>query len=171
MELALMRFKGFTLWCNPLSIEVTSEKNTADYILPYSGERFEDLGGKCRVIKGKGELKGKDCLEQYAKLYSLQAKGGEGVLSLPTMEPVLALFTKLTAEASVTPDKISYTFQFTEIISEEPPKAEKIHKVIKGETLFDIAYKYGVEADVLVELNPCVKRPDELNENQVIKIC
>ncbi len=171
MELALMRFKGFTLWCNPLSIEVTSEKYTADYMLPYSGERFEDLGGKCRIIKGKGELKGKDCLEQYAKLYSLQAKGGEGVLSLPTMEPVLALFTKLSAEASVTPDKISYSFQFTEVYSDKSPGTVKIHKVKAGETLFDIAFRYGVEVDTLVKLNPRVKRPDELNINEEIKIC
>ena len=171
MELALMRYKGFTLGCNPYSLEVTSETNTSDYILPHSGERYEDLGRRCRVIKGKGELRGKDCLEQYAKLYSLQAKGGEGVLSLPTMEPVVALFTKLTVVANETPDKISYSFQFNEVCSEKTPVSEKVHIIKADETLFDIAYKYSVDVDSLVKLNPHIKRPDELNTYEEIKVC
>ena len=171
MELALMRFKGFTLWCNPYSIEIISESNTADYILPYSGEKREDIGRKGRVIKGKGELRGKDCLKQYAELYSLQAKGGEGILSLPTAEPMYALFTKLTALADSSPDKISYTFQFLETSGEKSNDSKRIHKVKSGETLFDIAYKYGVSVDSLVLINPQIKRPDELNENEEIKIC
>lgn len=171
MELALMRFKGFTLWCNPHSIEVTSENYTADFLLPYSGEKREDMGRKCRVIRGKGELRGKDCLEQYAKLYSLQTKGGDGILSIPGTKPLIALFTKLTASADSTPDKISYTFQFEEVNSEKTSESERIHRVKAGETLFDIAYKYGVQVDSLVLLNPWIKRPDELNENEEIKIC
>lgn len=171
MELALMRYKGFTLWCNPLSIEVTSENNTADYFLPFSGEIREFSGRKCRVIKGQGELSGRDCLEQYAKLYSLQAKGGEGILSLPTMKPLVAFFTKLTALADSSPDKISYTFQFVEACSKENQDARKVHRVTAGETLFDIAFKYGVTVDSLVLSNPQIKRPDELNEAEEIKIC
>lgn len=171
MELALMRFKGFTFWCNPYSIEITSENNTARYVLPFSGEKHEDSGRKCRVIKGKGELRGKDCLEKYAELYSLQAKGGAGILSLPEAEPMYAMFTKLTALADSSPDKISYAFQFSEASSENTPVEKKVHKVKSGETLFDIAYKYGVSVDSLVFLNPQIKRPDELEENKEIKIC
>lgn len=171
MELALMRFKGFTLWCNPQSIEITSENSTTDYILPYSGEKSEDIGRKCRVIKGKGELRGKDCLEQYAELYALQAKGGEGILSLPITEPMFALFTKITALADSSPDTISYSFQFLETCSVKTSEVSKRHIVKKDETLFDIAYKYGVTVDSLLMLNPQVKRPDELNTIEEIKLC
>ena len=34
MELALMRYKGFTLWCNPLSIEIESKINNVSYTCP-----------------------------------------------------------------------------------------------------------------------------------------
>lgn len=171
MELALMRYKGFTLWCNPLSIEIESKINNVSYTLPYSGEVQEYAGRKCRVISGKGELRGKDCLSQYAKLYALHAEGGKGILSLPTIEPVAALFTRLTALADVTPDRISYSFQFVELSSNENLKTGKIHKVKEGETLFDIAYKYGVSVDSLIKLNPRVRRPDELETFEEIKVC
>lgn len=171
MELAIMRYKGFSLRCNPRSVEVISENTNTAYIQPHSGEHNEDLGRKCRIIKGKGELRGEDCLEQYAKLYSLYQKGGKGVLSMPLAEPVVAFFTKLTASADEAPDKISYSFQFTEASSKSPYMQEKVHIVKKGESLFDIAYKYGVEADKLVKLNPNVKRPDELKENEEIRVC
>lgn len=171
MELALMRYKGFTLRCNPLSLEVSSERNNVGYTLPYSGERYEDLGKKCRVIMGKGELTGADCLEQYAQLYGLQAQGGIGVLSLPTMEPIKAIFASLSASADVTPDKISYSFKFIEVSSEEAEKPYKVHTVKEGETLFDIAFYYGVTVDSLVKLNPQVRRPDELEAFEEIKIC
>ena len=171
MELALMRFKGFTLWCNPLSLEITSENTTADYNLIYAGQQYESTGKKCRVVKGKGVLSGKDCIEQYAKLYSLQTEGCKGVLSLPVTKPFEALFTKLTVLADTTPDTINYSFQFTEVSSEKPGMAETVHKVTKGETLFDIAFCYGVTVDALVKLNPQVCRPDELDMIKEIKVC
>lgn len=171
MELALMRYKGFTLWCNPLSIEVQSGRKCVSYTLPYSGEKHSDLGEKCRVIKGRGQLRGEDCLEQYAQLRALQAQGGAGVLSLPTMEPVKAIFAGLSAVADATPDTISYSFEFVEVSSEQEFSGEKTHTVKEGETLFDIAYEYSVSVDSLVALNTSVKRPDELNAGEEIKIC
>lgn len=171
MELALMRFKNFTFWCNPQSIEITSEKTTAGYTVLAGGQHYEYMGEKCRVIKGKGVLKGKDCLEQYAKLYALYVSGGKGVLSLPVAKPFEALFTKFTVLADSTPDKISYSFQFAEVSSKNIALSENVHKVKAGETLFDIAYKYGVTVDSLVRLNPHIRRPDELNVYEEIKVC
>ncbi len=171
MELALMRFKGFTFWCNPLSVEITSEENVADYSLLYSGEYKDYTGRKCRTVKGKGVLSGKDCTEQYAKLYLLQSQGGKGILSLPFCAPFEALFATLSVLADPTPDTISYSFQFTEVSSENPEATEIIHKVNPDETLFDIAFEYGVTVDSLVKLNPQVRRPDELGMYKEIKVC
>ena len=166
-----MRFKGFTLSCNPLSLEITSENSIADYSLIYKGQQKEYTGKKCRTVKGEGVISGKDCLEQYAKLYALQVQGGKGILSLPTTEPFEAVFTKLTALADTTPDTIKYIFQFTETNSTVHNKKSITHKVKKGETLFDIAHSYKADVDTLVGLNPQVRRPDELSENEEIKIC
>lgn len=171
METALMRFKGFTFWCNPASLEITSEENVADYNLLYSGQYKEPAGRKCRTVKGKGEFCGKDCIEQYAKLYALQAQGGKGVLSLPLSAPFTAMFTKLSVAADHTPDTVRYSFQFDEVSSDNRSAGEIIHTVKKGETLFDIAFEYGTDVHRLVRLNPQVRRPDELDDIKEIKIC
>lgn len=166
-----MRFNGFNFYCNPLSIEVTSENNSADYSLIYKGQQKEYTGKRCRTVKGEGVISGKDCLEQYAKLYALQAQGGKGILSLPTTRPFEAMFLKLTVLADPTPDTISYSFQFAETNSGVDNKKNVIHKVRDGETLFDIAHIYGVQVDALLELNPQIRRFDELTEYEEIKIC
>ncbi len=170
MELAVMRFKGKTFRCNPLSLEIKSVRATSDYKGVEGTQFVGDMGLDCRIIKGEGELEGKDCIEQYASLFSLQSEGGEGVLSLPVMEPVKAVFKSLKALAQVTPDRITYSFEFLETKSKAQP-LQKIHIVKEGETLFDIAFDFGVSVDRLVKLNPYVKRPDELKEGEEILLC
>ncbi|MBR3987851.1 MAG: LysM peptidoglycan-binding domain-containing protein [Clostridia bacterium] len=81
------------------------------------------------------------------------------------------MFTKLSVLADPTPDTISYSFQFDEASCENNKVTEIIHKVNPGETLFDIAYNYGVTVDFLVKLNPYVRRPDELENIKEIKVC
>ncbi len=172
MELALMRYKGFTFRCNPESLEILRDSSMVTYIKPSYGEERSELSPKCRVIKGKGELRGKDCIEEYEKLCKLQAKGGAGVLSLPVIKPLKAYFKKLDMEADATPDRILYSFEFVEAESfYAKDNTAKLHLVLEGETLFDIAFEYGVSVDSLVKLNPSVRRPDELRVGEEIRIC
>ena len=171
MELALMRYKGFTFICNPMSLEITRNNNVITYIKPLSGSEKAELCPECRVIKGKGEFNGKDCIEQYERLCKLQAQGGAGVLSLPVAEPMRAYFKKLVADADTTPDKICYSFEFVEAENFYMNNTPKLHAVAEGETLFDIAFNYGVSVDSLVMLNPSVRRPDVLMAGKEIVIC
>lgn len=172
MELALMRYKGFTFRCNPTSLEILRDSSLVTYIKPSQGEEKSELSPECRVIRGKGELRGKDCIEEYEKLCKLQAKGGVGVLSLPVVKPFKAYFKKLDMEADVTPDRISFSFEFVEAESfYVKDNTAKLHLVLEGETLFDIAYDFGVSVDSLVKLNPSVKRPDELRVGEEIRVC
>lgn len=46
----------------------------------------------------------------------------------------------------------------------------KIHVVRKGDTLYDIAQKYGVDLDVLIAANPQIEDPDVLMIGQKIRI-
>lgn len=171
MELALMRYKGFTFPCNPVSLEITRDKKVITYVKPLAGEDKAELCPECRVIKGKGELNGRDCIAQYEKLCKLQAQGGAGVLSVPVAEPLRAYFKNLTADADATPDRICYSFEFVEeenVYVNNPPK---LHLVAEGETLFDIAYDFGVSVDSLVKLNPSIRRPDDLTVGKEIAVC
>ena len=160
-----MRYKDFTFRVNPLSIEITDSDLQSKYTLPFKGETVVSKGAGCKVAKGKGELKGKDCLEQYAELKALQLRGGEGVLSLPSVMPFKAFFTKLAASADVTPDRICYSFEFIQASSDKAADLPEFHIVKEGETLYDIAFDYGVRIESLVELNPQIKRPDELEKD------
>lgn len=166
-----MRYKGFNFRVNPLSVEITGSHSHSKYDLPYKGEVVRSKGLGCRVVKGKGELKGTDCIEQYAELRALQQKKGTGVLSVPGLMPFKAFFTKLSGEADVTPDRIIYSFEFTEESSEKLSSLPEFHIVKDGETLFDIAFDCAVNIERLVELNPWIKRPDELEKGQKVRLC
>ena len=166
-----MRYKGFTFRINPLSVQITSSVSESKYHLPFKGQVHISKGADCRVLKGKGELKGSDCIEHYAELKALQLKGGEGVLSPPGLMPFKAYFTKLVAEADVTPDRIGYSFEFTEVSAEEADTLPEFHRVKEGETLYDIAFEYGLKAENLVELNPFIRRPDELEKDCKVRLC
>lgn len=171
MELALMRFKGFTFWCNPMNLEITRDKGMITYVKPLAGEEKAQLCPECRVIKGKGELNGKDCIVQYESLCKLFAESGAGVLSLPVAEPFMAYFKRLDVDADATPDRICYSFEFVEAESFYENVMPELHLVSEGETLFDIAYEYGVSVDRLVKLNPSVRRPDEIEVGKEIRLC
>ena len=81
-------------------------------------------------------------------------------------------FKKLDMEADVTPDRISFSFEFVEAESfYVKDNTAKLHSVLEGETLFDIAYDFGVPVDSLVKLNPSVRRPDELMVGEEIRVC
>ncbi len=166
-----MRYKGFTFRVNPLSVEITASDSESKYTLPFKGEVVVSKGAGCRLVKGKGVLKGEDCIEQYAELRALYMKGGEGVLSLPGLMPFKAFFTKLVAGADVTPDRISYSFEFTEESSERPDTLPELHTVKEGETLYDIAFEYGVKTEKLLMINPDIKRPDELEKGHRLRLC
>lgn len=172
MELALMRYKGISLWCNPVSVEITTRRLTSDYTTYGYGEIHSDIGAGCAVIKGVLELRGEHCIDMYADLRKLQKDPGAGILYVPGYQPIRALFTKLKANADATPEKILCTFEFTEENSASEHKPRKsIHTAAEGETLFDIAYICGLKVDELLKLNPQIRRPDEIAAGEKIKIC
>lgn len=172
MKLELMRYKGFTFLCNPLSLQITDEGDFIKQEFPFYGEKLSNSCHKLRRIKGKGELRGKDCLEQYANLRALQKDKNAGVLSLPGMMPFSAYFVSLTVSADVTPDTVFYEFEFSEKSSFEDKNRETdYHTAAEEETLFDIAQICKTDVDTLVRLNPHIKRPDELEKGERVRIC
>lgn len=172
MILPTMRFAGYEWKHNPLSVEVTHTRILQENILPFHGERVKGLGRQCRVIRGRGELVGSDCIEQYKEIERLFFSGETGILSVPGMMPVRACFSKLSADGGTAPDVLRYSFEFTEIDSTVPMKyRRRVHVCTGEETLFDIAFDEGVTVDFLVKLNPWVRRPDELGAGEKVRLC
>lgn len=172
MIISTMRFKGYAWQHNPLSVEITHRRVQTEHVMPFFGTEVDDMGRRCRVIKGKGELVGVDCIEQYKEIERLFLKGETGVLSVPSLKPMYARFSALSAEGSTAPDMLTYTFEFTEADSTSDERAKPDVYVCSGkETLFDIAYEADTTVDALVNLNPWVRRPDELSAGERVRLC
>lgn len=172
MKLSKMRYKGYSWLHNPKEIKITKEQLLKEQHIPYDTGYMQDLGSKSRVIEGIGQLYGDDCLDQYKALEKLQGEKGSGILSLPNMKPFYAYFKSIGLACDPTPKLVTYKFVFVEDNSGQNNFSRQIfHKVEKGETLWDIAYKYKVDIEKLVSLNPQIKRIDELCEGDSLRIC
>lgn len=171
MIISEMRFDGFQWKYNPLTVTVTHKRRTSQQNM--QGGSFLRKGGcDLRVIKGKGELAGADCSVQFKTLCDLFEKGRKGLLTLPFMKPFYAYFTDLSLTGEATPELITYTFEFVEAESAGFSGAKREYVCAKEEeTLFDIAYREGVSVESLVALNPQIKRPDELQEGEEVRLC
>ena len=100
-------------------------------------------------------------------------------MTLPGFPPINAFFSRLVLKGEPKPDVLDYEFEFIEVQDEyleiasldESGKSggKNIRKVIpNGETLWDLSYKYGINVDKLVSLNPQIRRPDiPIEEGQV----
>lgn len=170
MIISNMRFDSFEWDNNPLNISISYSRRMT-YQNFYRGCYVCEAGSDLKVIKGKGEFAGKGCIKQYETLCRLFEKGRKGLLTLPFAQPFFAYFAEFAVEGDVTPDLIKYTFEFIEAESSEGKDKAAVHIVAEGETLFDIGYVYGVSVEKLVELNPFVKRPDELTVGEEVRLC
>ena len=88
MTLVPMRFKSYEWRYNPEEISFECEKNVRELYSPKGTAYVQNLGRKNRLIKGKGQLCGEDCHEQFEKLWEVFAEGTVGVLALPFIKPV-----------------------------------------------------------------------------------
>ncbi|MGN0452778.1 MAG: LysM peptidoglycan-binding domain-containing protein [Ruminococcus sp.] len=170
MVLSKMSFSGVSFEYNPVYLKLESRRLLAQSFMPFIGEKTQDLGRKCTVVSGRGELFGADAFERYERLSKLFGKGKKGILSLPGLSPMYARFTRLEAVGETTPDLVTYSFEFCEDASEETAQ-NKTYICRQGETLFDIAFITDTTVDKLVALNPWVKRPDEIEKGREVRLC
>ncbi len=171
MILSLMSFGDFHWLHNPLEIKIENRRLVYNEIHPQRGEKLYESGNGCRVITGRGELLGDDCIDKFRELYEVFKKGESRMLSLPIFGPIYAKFTALEVLGNSTPDLLTYSFEFTEADSFSFEERKEYVKAKEGETLFDIAFNERVSVDELVSYNPQIKRPDKLISGERVKLC
>ncbi len=174
MNLESMSYKGYTWKYNPKRLEITQERNVKEHTLPFVGNSYQDFGNKKRIVKGVGEFFGEDCVQQYNELKSIFNEGGSGYLSIPSINSFLAIFYSLDLVRKNEPNVIEYSFEFWEEIPENAAASllenVKYHSVSAGETMWTIAYKYGISISKLRELNPDIRRPEDLSKIESVRI-
>lgn len=112
-----LRFKGFSFTANPTTLTIKQERNVALHNSPLSTCIVQDLGLKARVITGEGKLFGADVNRQFQRLYEAFSSNGAGILCIPDMKPINAVFVQVSVTAKPTPNLLSYKFQFVEVDS------------------------------------------------------
>ena len=171
MSLSVMRFKGVQWRHNPREITFDSGKFLSEYGSPEDCSYIQSTCRKNMRIRGLGELYGTDCTEQFARLYRLFKEGGSGVLSIEGIGSIYAVFESLSVTGKPKPDILEYSFVFREMMEKKHRSLPAEHTAENGENLWDISYRFGIPVETLLHLNPAVKRPDILEEGQVIALC
>lgn len=171
MKLVPMKFKGVSWRHNPREIKFECKKSVNELKAPFEKSYIQDMGRKNMLISGTGELYGSDCMQQFNELLELFKEGGSGVLSIPHMPGIFAVFESIKICGEPKPDILEYSFVFREIMEKKSCVPPTMHIVKSGETLWDIAYCYDIPIDLLVKLNPNVKRPDEIYEGAEVVLC
>lgn len=171
MKLVPMRFKGVEWRHNPGELSFECDKQVNELKTPNGTAYIQNMGRKNMKIRGSGELFGEDCLEQFRSLLDLFKQSGSGILAIPYIKPVCAVFESLKVLGMPKPDILSYSFVFREVMEYVQTDPKKLHITAEGENLWDISYLYGISVDELVRLNPWVKRPDELSAGAEVALC
>lgn len=191
MNLSPMRYKGYTWPHNPRVYSIDYERKMAVHKTPFGLFRLQDLGRTNRIMEGEGEFVGEGAYAQFGQLANVFYNGGPGLLIHPLWQAANAYFVSLRLEQEPRPDYVRYSFAFWEddswytglatqdrggtqtgsgIVPEQGTGDAAYHKVVKGDTLWDLAGKYGLSLAELIALNPQIKNPNLLRVGEEVRV-
>lgn len=184
MELTPMRYKNYIWPHNPRVYTIDYERVMAENKVPYGLYHLQDLGRTRRVMRGEGEFMGLDAYAQFGALANVFYDPGAGELIHPLWQAAKVHFVELSLKQEPRPDYVSYTFTFWEDLEYYDTKLEKqqvtgqtgqgmeqkIHKVVRGDTLWSVAKQYGTTLEQILKLNPQIKNPNLIRVGQEVRV-
>lgn len=192
MILSPMRFKNFVWPHNPRTYTITYERNIAVHKIPFGRHYLQSLGQTRRVLKGEGEFVGDEAYNTFKALANVFYEETPGVLVHPVWMTTTAWFAALELRQAPRRDYVAYSFEFWEVeggagtptLSTRPleqPGTEgggapaagadaQYHVVVRGDTLWEIARRYGVALERVVELNPSIRNPNLIYPGQKVRL-
>ena len=190
MDLLPMRYKGYTWPHNPRVYSIDYERKMAVHKTPYGLFRLQDLGRTNRIMEGEGEFVGEDAYAQFGQLANVFYDGGAGLLIHPLWQAANAYFVSLRLEQEPRPDYVRYSFSFWEDDSWYTGLAVRdtaasqgeggqtasgsgdaaYHRVVQGDTLWELAGRYGVSLAELIALNPQIKNPNLIRVGEEVRV-
>lgn len=190
MDLSPMRYKGYTWPHNPRVYSIDYERKMAVHKTPFGLFRLQDLGRTNRIMEGEGEFVGEDAYEQFGQLANVFYDGGPGLLIHPLWQAANAYFVSLRLEQEPRPDYVRYSFSFWEddswytglavqdtalgqdgSLQEEAGTGEAVYyQVVKGDTLWELAVRYGLSLAELIALNPQIKNPNLIQVGEEVRV-
>lgn len=192
MKLSPMRYKGFIWPHNPRVYSIEFTRRMAVNKIPFGRYSLQSLGLTRRVMKGEGAFAGEDAYRRFKELASVFYEDTPGVLVHPLWDTTSAWFVGLELAQEPRPDYVRYAFEFWEdygpgsanarLLTETGPEEAQApagtadgpggvwHTVVKGETLWGIALKYGADLDGVIALNPQIANPNLIRVGQKVRV-
>lgn len=184
MELTPMRYKNYIWPHNPRVYTIDYERVMAENKVPYGLYHLQDLGRTRRVMRGEGEFMGPDAYAQFGALANVFYDPGAGELIHPLWQAAKVHFVELSLKQEPRPDYVSYTFTFWEDLEYYDTKLgtqehsdhtgqtaeQKLHTVVRGDTLWAIAKQYGTTLEQILKLNPHIKNPNLIRAGQEVRV-
>ncbi len=186
-----MRYKGYTWPHNPRVYSIDYERKVAVHKTPFGLFRLQDLGRTNRIMEGTGEFVGEDAYGEFGKLANVFYESGPGLLIHPLWQPANAYFVSLRLEEEPRPNYVRYSFAFWEDDSWYTGLATQVTgktggesasrsgagesgtitcTVVKGDTLWAIARRYGLSLAELVALNPQLQNPNLIRVGDKVRV-
>ncbi len=193
MALAPMRYKDFTWPHNPRTYTIEYRREMGVHKVPFGRYHLQDLGPTRRVMKGEGEFVGEDAYETFKKLAAVFYSDGPGALVHPVWQGCNAYFVELSLSQEPRRDYVRYTFTFWESYDGYQAYARKAegggasgrplpaeagggaegevwHTVVRGDNLWSIARRYGVELTGVIALNPQIRNPNLIYPGERVRV-
>ena len=168
MLLTPMRYKEYVWPHNPRVYSIDYERIMAVNKVPFGLYYLQDLGRTRRVMKGEGEFIGEDAYTQFGQLANVFYSGGPGQLIHPLWQTANAYFVSLRLEQEPMRDYVRYSFEFWEEANYY--SGPVYYQVVKGDTLWSIAMRYGMALSDLIALNPQIKNPNLIHIGDEVRV-
>jgi len=192
MLLTPMRYKSYTWPHNPRVYSIDYRRTMAVNKVPFGGCVLQDLGTAHRVMEGEGEFMGAGAYGEFQRLACVFHEKGPGLLVHPLWQAANTYFVSLRVEQAPRPDYVRYSFAFwekseltsglatrkTEIAAAagsgtaavQPAGQAAYHRVVKGDTLWALAGRYGLSLAELTALNPQIKNPNLIRVGEEVRV-
>ena len=193
MLLSPMRYKDYTWPHNPRVYSIDYERKMAVHKTPFGLYHLQDLGRTNRIMAGEGEFTGENAYGQFGQLANVFYSGGTGLLVHPLWQTAEAYFVSLRLEQEPRPDYVRYSFEFWEDGSWYTGLATRLtgsgassgagsttsggeggnaayHRVVKGDTLWELARTYDLTLAELIALNPQIKNPNLIRVGEKVRV-
>ena len=193
MKLAPMRYKDYVWPHNPRVYSIDYERKMAVNKVPFGTYHLQDLGRTRRVMRGEGEFAGEGAYSQFGLLANTFYDPGPGLLIHPLWQTASAYFVELRLEQEPLRDYVRYSFEFweeanyysgevrtwssqsaqssgTAQTTQTTQTIPVYYQVVKDDTLWAIASRYGMALSDLIALNPQIKNPNLIHIGDEVRV-